>query len=370
AVDGDPNKYCTTNPNVVRAFAEGATQWLSSRPDQRSTAISPSDGGGFCKCERCRALLRDDPHGRPSYTLAILGFYNEVARLVAQTHPDRPLAGYVYYNYLYPPAEPVAMEPNVTLVWAPLNYYGWGLQKPAYRDEFDRVTGQWAAVTPNLVYHNYSTWMRSFNGAPVPPGLDILKLELPTLRRHGIRGVEMVGLGAWGYGGPTNYILAKQMWDAEVDVDALLHEWLQRAYGPGWESMDRLYRLLEARMKARKEQETIIYRGVQYEVNYDVIADVHRPIFPEMERLYLEALSRAETPKQRQRLEMLGENLVMLHYNMRQAGMLEEPERSILYRSEEAYSRLLADTEFSLALYRDHGRRFTGPIWKGEWNGQ
>lgn len=362
-------KFCTTNQELVSLFAQGVVKWLEDHPNRRSASISPSDGGDFCQCANCRALVTKDPHGNPSYTPVLLGFFNNVARIVGQKHPDRLLGAYVYNNYMYPPDEPIKMQPNLYLVWAPLNYYGWGLAKPVYREEFKEVITGWTALTRNFVYHNYSTWMRSFNGAPVPPGLDILKLELPTLHRCGVKGAEMVGLGAWGYGGPGNYILAKQMWDAEVNVDTLYREWLQRAYGPGWHAMERLYLLLEARMKERKEKEAIKYTGDNYEVNYDLIEKVHLPIFPEMERLYLDAMSKVSTEGQRRRLEMFGENLIMLHYNMRKAGMLTDPERSAFYRSDEAYRKFLEDTEFSLALYRDHGKRYTGPIWKGQWSG-
>ncbi|MEW6359374.1 MAG: DUF4838 domain-containing protein [Planctomycetota bacterium] len=362
-------KYCTNNDELVRVFTEGVVQALEKRPWLRCGSISPSDGGAFCQCPKCMAQVTTDPHGNPSHTLAILDFYNRVAKAVREKCPDRLLGGIVYYNYMYPPEKPATMEPNMYLVWAPLNYYGWGLAKPAYRDEFERVLVGWLAVTRNFVYHNYSTWMRSYNGAPLPPGLEILKFELPTLKKHNVWGVDMVGIGAWGYGGPANYILARQMWDADVDVDALFKEWLRLAYGPGWRAMHDLYTMLDARMMDRKRREPVKYSGEQYEVNRGLIEEVHLPVFPEMERLYREALSKAETEAQRKRLEMFGDNLVMLHYNMREAGMLKEPEQSSFYRTDEAYAKFLADTEFSLALYRNHGKRYTGPIWEREWRG-
>ncbi|MBM4050461.1 MAG: DUF4838 domain-containing protein, partial [Planctomycetes bacterium] len=187
-------KFCTSNPALVNAFAQGVIRWLDERPQMRGASISPSDGGDFCQCSNCQALVTPDPHGKPSYTPVILRFANDVARIVGKKHPDRMLACYVYYNYMYPPDKPVAIEPNLYLVWAPLNYYGWGLQKPVYREEFPSIVKGWTALTRNFFYHNYSTWMRSFNGAPLPPGFDILKLELPTLRKHGVQAAEMVGI--------------------------------------------------------------------------------------------------------------------------------------------------------------------------------
>ncbi len=363
-------KFCTSNDGLVEEFVRGVIAWLEKNSNLREASISPSDGGDFCECDKCLSKTTKDPYGKRSYTSVILDFYNRVGKKVAQKLPDRQVGGLVYYNYMYPPVSPIEMEPNVVLVWAPLNYYGWGLAKPVYKQEFERVLAGWLAVTRNFVYHNYSTWMRSYNGAPVPPGLDLLKLEIPALKRHGVWGVDMVGQGAWGYGAVGNYILARQMWRADIDVDEVYREWLQRSYGPGWQAMDRLYMMLESRMLERKRKETIEYHGEMYEVNYDVIEKVYLPVFTEMERLYLEALGQASTDGQRKRLEAFGENLIMLHYNMRQAGMpLSKPENSFFYRSDEAYRKFLDDTEFSLALCRDHGKRFTGPIWKKQWQG-
>ena len=67
---------------------------------------------------------------------------------------------------------------------------------------------------------------------------------------------------------------------------------------------------------------------------------------------------------------MFGDNLVVLHRSLRKAGILEAPEASALFRSDDRYGRFLSDTEGSLALYRGPGKRPTGPLWKGEWRGQ
>jgi len=225
AVSGDRLKFCTSNEDAMDAFVDAVRRFIDEHPNRRFASISPSDGGGFCQCDRCQAMVIDDPYGRRSTSRLLLKFYREVATRIAESHPDHLLAGYVYNNYMYPPADAEPMPDNLWLVWAPLNYYGWGLAKPVYRDEIESVAAGWTRLTANFMYHNYSTWMRSFNGAPMPIGVDILKLELPALHRAGARGAEMVGQGGWGDGAPSNYILAKQLWDADVDVDALLSEW-------------------------------------------------------------------------------------------------------------------------------------------------
>jgi len=154
------------------------------------------------------------------------------------------------------------------------------------------------------------------------------------------------------------------MWDADLDVDATLDEWYQRAYGPGWESMRDLYSLVEKQFTQWKEQETIDYRGFQYEINYELIDAVHRPIFAEMERLYLDGLSKAATDTQRQRIKMLGDNLIQLHHDMLEAEMIEGGEDSHFYRTEEQYQQFLEDVTPTLSL---DPQKY--PIWHGEWSG-
>jgi len=356
-------KYCTTNREMLQAFAQGVMGRLEQQPTRISAAISPSDGGAFCTCEDCAPLIDQDPHGWPSHSRAVLQFYNDIAQIVCARYPERQLPGYVYYNYMYPPAEIVEMHPNVWLVFYGLRYYGWGLAKPTYAAEFRDVVEGWRRFTPNVVYGSYTVWLRSFNGAVIPPPRAILKMELPIAHEAGYRGATMVGIAAWGYGAPINYVFARQMWDAEVDVDATLDEWMQRAYGPGWESMRDLYSLVEERFSAWKEAETIEYRGYQYEINYELIDAVHKPIFGEMERLYLSALAQAEIDQQRARLALFADNLIKLHHDMREVGMLEGGEDSIFYRSDADYETWLEGQRNSIGI---DPRRY--PIWHGEWS--
>ena len=87
----------------------------------------------------------------------------------------------------------------------------------------------------------------------------------------------MFGIGAWGYGGPQNYITTKLMWNSRSDVDALFREWLEEAYGPAAPAMKQFYAMIGERVLERKRNETP--KHVEYEVNYDFVEAVYKPIF-------------------------------------------------------------------------------------------
>ena len=156
AVSGGKGKFCTSNPEAIALFAQRVVEWLDKHPGEAVRAHFPAGRGRFLQMPEVHGP-RHEGLARQCFgsTPVILKFYNDVAGIVGRKYPDRILGGLVYYNYMYPPSTPVKMEPNVHLVLAALNYYGWGLAKPVYREEFPRLISAWTAVTPNLGYCSY-----------------------------------------------------------------------------------------------------------------------------------------------------------------------------------------------------------------------
>jgi len=366
-LNGKVTYFCTTAPGLVELFAQRVIETIDRNPKSEMFSLSPTDGGGFCTCERCQRLLDTDPHGKPNHARAMLTFYQQVGEIIARERPGRRLGGFVYYNYQYPPANMPKLPDNVSLCWAPLNYYGYGLLKPAFRDEFDAVMKRWQSSTTRLTYHNYSTWMRSYHGAPLPLSLDILKLELPTAAQNKAWGARMVGHNAWGVNAPVNYLLARQMWNPQLDVSAALDEWLARAYGPGWRHMRALYDALDARMLAHKRSQPPVYAGSQWELNEDVMKAVHAPLFATMEQHYRATLAECATDTQKARLALFGDNLTQLHFALRKAELIADDAESLFHRDDAAFAAFLKQMESTLSLYRDSRGIDHGPLWKGEW---
>lgn len=363
--------FCTTAPGLVELFAQRVIENIDRHPERPMTSLSPTDGGGFCTCERCAPLVETDPHGKPNHARAILTFYQRVAEIVARERPGRRLGGFVYYNYQYPPEAPLPELPdNMSLCWAPLNYYGYGLLKPVYRAEFPGVMEKWSRATPRLVYHNYSTWMRGYHGAPLPVSLDILERELPAAASHKIWGARMIGTSAWGVNAPINYLLAKQLWDPRLNVRAALDDWLHRAYGPGWPHMRALYDQLDARMLVHKEAQSPVYKGSQYEVNRAVMQAIYAPLFSTMETCFRATLAGCTTASQKDRLALFGDNLTQLHFALRKAGLIPDDPNSLFHRDDAAFAAFLKRMESTFSLYQDNRGIDHGPIWDGEWSAE
>ncbi len=330
----EPWKLCTTHPDVPTLVADCVLAAMAVKPEQRMWSIAPQDGGAWCECAACTAL---DERGGTSITRRIFTFYNAVARRVAARQPGKILGCFAYAAYTYPPEEPMAVESNLFVMLAARSYYGFSLYHPELARDFVKLVDDWNARLPGrLGWCDFSTSVglgKCSVGAPYPVGAPILKLIFPDIKKKGWPAVFWASSYVQGYGSLNTYLVARLLWDADADVDALQREWLERAYGPAAEPMGRLYALLDHSL-ARYKQAFI---DTQYRCVPQQVKAVHLPVFPEMESLYREAMRQDLTPRQQARLEMFGDNLVLLHWNMRKAGWLAEPEKSVFHRSDAAF---------------------------------
>lgn len=351
AASAEPWKFCTTSEGLIDLFTNALLEEMDKKPGQRMWSIGPSDGGGWCECEKCKAL--DEPcdpgkwpgnTGAKSLTPRMFTFFNEVARRVAAKKPEKQLGCFAYAAYTYPPAKPMNIESNLFVMLAARPYYGFSLYHEDLAAEFIRLSGEWdARLHGRIGWFDYSTWagQKCSVGAPYPPALRILKLIIPQIKKLGWDAIYWDAAMARGYGSMNTYLVARLMWDAEVDVDALAKEWLERAYGPGGEPMGRFYDLLDKKLAEYKQSKKYDF---QYRCVPEQVKAIHAPIFPQMETLYREAMSKAQAEPQKKRLEMFGDNMVLLHWNLHKAGWLEKPEESIFYRTDEEFKAFLEKT--------------------------
>lgn len=339
-------KLCVTNQGLIEAFARAAIEHFDANPQATCFSISPSDSAGWCQCANCKALYEADPNGELSVTPAIIQFYNRVAQIVARKYPRKILAGYVYAQYVYPPSKPFQLAPNVFLVWAPSFDYGFTLYRPDMQRRWDELAPQWMKVTANIAYYDLPNCVHNELGAMNPPGLEILEFLYPRLRKYGFRGVYVYGNPAWGYSGPMNYLLARLAWDPGANVRGLFDDYIKRCYAEGAPEMKQFYLLLDDATKtyylANPKESYVLSEGR--------LRDVYARNYPELQRLYRAAEGKITDPEAKARLAMLGDNMLVLHWNLRQAKLLPEPEQSSFYRSDKDFFAFMKANANSLAL--------------------
>jgi hypothetical protein len=141
-------------------------------------------------------------------------------------------------------------------------------------------------------------------------------------------------------------LLAKLAWDPQADAEALFDEYCAKAYGKGGEDINRMFRLLDAEV----ERHFLEYPAARYRLSSDMMRDIYAKNLEEIERLYRAAEAKVRDPDAKARLEMIGDNLTVLHWNLRQFRMLDDPQASSFYLSDADFFEFLSRKKGSIAL--------------------
>ena len=258
-------QLCTSNPELVAEMTRNLIAVLDKEPDTQIIALSPNDGGGFCECEKCRAL--DEPgrdwFARYSKRLAVLN--NAVAREVAKRHPEVLIKIGAYAMYLRRPLdEDLAPTSNqlvqICHIYCCHNHTIQGgrctpgkTYQPSGRfmpnAEFRKMLADWKKVTDHLFIYEYYT-LGGPTRAELPwPLAHALRRDMPYYHKIGAEGFyTQLGDATFHRYGMNYYLAAKLAWNARLDVDALMADYCRHAFGGGADAMLGYFRRMEQAM--------------------------------------------------------------------------------------------------------------------------
>jgi len=249
----DPNnwKLCHSNKAMVQqAIAEVFDQIRQRKADKKVLSdvgykhladdyfvisVSPTDGGGFCRCAECQKM------GTISDRLQI--FANTIADAVRKEFPEYWVGYYAAYSEAQMPPT-VAAQPGVMVFTT------------AYtKTFFSRITD-----TANNSYRNKlegffakcpNTAMADFDGIPEWWGygpisyLKVHEVDYPWYRQRGVQGISTHASSGAAASGYSSYLTSKLWWHPDADVAALRRDFVNSGFGEASGPMSRYYQKLD-----------------------------------------------------------------------------------------------------------------------------
>ncbi|MHC4198359.1 MAG: DUF4838 domain-containing protein, partial [Planctomycetota bacterium] len=227
-----PSKFCVSNPGLRKLAAAHAVRWFGKNPAADSISMEPSDGAGWCECDGCARM--------GSVSDRALALANEAAVAMADLVPGEKYVGMYAYNVHSPPPS-IRVHPRVIVSVATAFLRG--------GHTLEGIIDGWRAKGATLGIYDYFSvvawdWnlpRRARAARPEPLAASIRKYH-----GRGARFFDAESGDAWGPYGLGYYVAGRVMWDVgEADrVDALVDDFLTKAFGPAREPMAEFYRLI------------------------------------------------------------------------------------------------------------------------------
>lgn len=234
-------------------------------------SVAPADGyTAICQCEGCTG--KDSPERGWYGQLSdyVWDFTNRVAQEVYKTHPDKKITCIAYGSYLLPPEHIGELSPNIVVGFC---YWRSQLAHEDQRQRIETLRKDWLKILPSQQlfvwdYHRYSMSGKAYEAVPVlfPHRLaeDLRAMKgiswgdyVEIYRNH--RTHDLIG-DVLASDHLNIYAHARLLWQADLDVDAMLSEYASRFYGPAAEQMRRFIDYAEANWPRSTSEPEVIDR--------------------------------------------------------------------------------------------------------------
>lgn len=203
--------------------------------DYSVLSISPTDGGGFCRCGACQAM------GSLSDRLQL--FANRIGAAVQEEFPGYRVGYYGAYSEHQAPPDVEANEHVVVFMTSWSKSFFEPIDRPGNRAFREKVIA-FAETCPRLAIRDYDGLSVWWGFGPFTLA-DVHARDYPWYRRHGVRGIVTeahIGWGPWGY---SYYLTGKLWWNPDADLAALKEDYVTSAYGAAAAPMRRYHHRLD-----------------------------------------------------------------------------------------------------------------------------
>lgn len=245
----DDAQLCLTNPDVLRLTVEKVLEWKRLRPDASVYSISQNDNEQYCTCSRCKKV--DEEEGSPAGTL--IRFINRVSEEVTRTHPDIKIHTFAYTYSEVPPLH-VRPAGNVLIELCHYNYCSaHSINGCKDHNKFTGRLEKWLQIAKNVTvwgyYVDFGFYLMPF------PNFESLRKDVKYFKEKGSYGLYTEGCNIIGPKGGGEFselkawVFAQLMWDASLDADMLIKEYLENVYGNASQPIAQYINLLQEQVK-------------------------------------------------------------------------------------------------------------------------
>ena len=214
---------CLARPEVFDIAVARLREEMAAQPDRTIWSVSQNDNFSYCQCPECLKTI--DEEGSPAGP--IIRFVNRIAALF----PDKTIST-LAYQYSRPAPRLTRPAPNVEVMLCTVELNrGLPIADDPSSVSFVRDIEDWSRICGNLYLWDYTV---NFSHFVSPfPNLHVLQPNIEFFVGHGVRRhFQQTNTGpGHEFSELKSYLLARLLWDPEMDVSVVMDDFLDGYYG-------------------------------------------------------------------------------------------------------------------------------------------
>ena len=243
-------QLCLTNPEVFHIALRQLKRWLKEEPNATIFGVSQNDWTGACECDQCLAIdeKEESPIG------SILYFVNRLAESIEEDYPDKKIETLAYWYSRKPPKHTKPRSNVIIRLCSIECCFLHPLDECEKNKSFVQDIIGWGKMSDQVYIWDYVV---DFHHYLMPfPNLRVLQSNIRFFIRNSTLGIMAQGAHtAFGteFAELKAYVIAKLLWDPDLDLNRLIDEFLHLYYGNSADSIKAYIQLLERQVDALED---------------------------------------------------------------------------------------------------------------------
>jgi hypothetical protein len=217
-------QLCLSNPEVYHIIVEDLKDRMKEKPGVKYWSVSQNDTYKACECDNCKKEYEI----YDGYSGAMVHFVNRVA----EQFPDKIIST-LAYQYTRPAPTRIKPLDNVNIMFCSIECNrSKALALDPSSVSFVKDTRDWCNLTGNIFMWDYVVQFRNLL-SPFP-NLRVLQPNIQFFRDNGIEMMFQQGSGGLmsEFVELRSYLIAKLLWNPDLDMNILMDDFLTGYYGP------------------------------------------------------------------------------------------------------------------------------------------
>lgn len=243
--EGERNteSLCMTNDTVVDLVEQKMTEIIAKTPNAQFYSVSQNDDVVYCECSECKTM--NEKYGGPQ------GSFYYFLNKIAAHFPKTKITTLAYLHTFRPPVN-LKIEPNLYTILCPIELDRGKPITAQSAPSFLKNLENWSTASPHLFLWDYTVQFSNYM-SPFP-NFQSFQDNYKLFKKNKVKGLFVQGYAdvPGDFSELRQYLLAKLLWDTDIDVDAVTADFFRGFYGKAAPFVAKYLNLIEANQKKSK----------------------------------------------------------------------------------------------------------------------